>query len=169
MQLCKQSLSMSFMLLQWGTFRQTGHLSSSQEVVRLVRHEDRCGELCTTVLAKHENCKIPGLLQPLPIPSSAWQDISLDFIEGLPNSEGYSIIFVVVDRFTKYAHFIALRHPYTTASVANVFIQHIARLHGIPRSIVSSVYQFLMAGAIQRLEDNIGDKYCLPPTNRWPD
>lgn len=87
--------------------------------------------------AKHEHCKTSGLLQPLPIPQAAWQDISLDFIEGLPNSEAYTVIMVVVDRFTKYTHFIALKHPYTAASVARAFLQHVVRLHGIPHSIVS--------------------------------
>lgn len=63
--------------------------------------------------AKHELCKYPGLLQPLPIPEGAWQEISMDFIEGLPVSKGYDVIFVVVDRYTKYAHFIPLKHPFS--------------------------------------------------------
>jgi hypothetical protein len=63
--------------------------------------------------SKHENCKYPGLLDPLPIPDMAWTHISMDFIEGLPKSNGKDVILVVVDRLTKYAHFIALSHPYT--------------------------------------------------------
>ena len=61
----------------------------------------------------------------------------MDFIEGLRRSEGYDSIFVVVDRLSKYAHFMALCHPYTTKTVANVFISEIVRLHGFPSSIVS--------------------------------
>lgn len=57
--------------------------------------------------AKHEHCSYPGLLQPLVIPSAAWQDVSMDFIEGLPLSKGANVIFVVVDRYTKFAHFFA--------------------------------------------------------------
>uniref|UniRef100_A0A0A8YT52 Integrase catalytic domain-containing protein n=1 Tax=Arundo donax TaxID=35708 RepID=A0A0A8YT52_ARUDO len=87
--------------------------------------------------AKHDNCKYPGLLQPLPVPMSQWQDISLDFIEGLPLSDGYSIILVVVDQFTKYSHFIPLKHPFTAQSVAKEFMHNIVRLHGLPRSTVS--------------------------------
>lgn len=64
----------------------------------------------------------PGLLQPNKIPDGAWLDISIDFIEGLPNSGGKSVILVVVDRFTKYAHFLPLAHPYSAATVAEVFI-----------------------------------------------
>src|SRR6185437_13277432 len=57
--------------------------------------------------AKPDRSKYPGLLQPLPAPSSAWQIISMDFIEGLPKSKGKNCILVVVDKFTKYSHFLA--------------------------------------------------------------
>jgi hypothetical protein len=65
--------------------------------------------------AKHELCKYSGLLQPLPIPQYSWTDISMYFIEGLPVSYGYSVILVVVDRFTKYSHFFTVKHPYSAA------------------------------------------------------
>ena len=87
--------------------------------------------------AKHELCKYPGLLQPLPIPKGPWQSFSMDFIEGLPKSEGYSSILVVVDRFTKVSHFIPLKHPFTAAGVAKAFLQNVVRLHGLPLPIVS--------------------------------
>jgi hypothetical protein len=61
----------------------------------------------------------------------------MDFVEGLPKVHGKSVILTVVDRFSKYAHFIALGHPYTAASVARAFFDNIVRLHGFPLSIVS--------------------------------
>ena len=67
---------------------------------------------------KTESLQPASLLQPLKVPSQVWADISMDFIEGLPKVSGKSIILTVVDRFSKYAHFIALGHPYTAASVA---------------------------------------------------
>ncbi|XP_068666435.1 uncharacterized protein [Aristolochia californica] len=67
----------------------------------------------------------------------AYADISMDFVEGLPQSLGKSILFVDVDRFSMYAHFIPMAHPYTTSRVAHIFLRHIVRLHGIPESIVS--------------------------------
>jgi hypothetical protein len=87
--------------------------------------------------AKHENCKVPDLLSPLPIPDNAWQDVSMDFIDGLPKCEGYSVILVVVDRFTKYGHFFPLKHPYSAQSVAQVFFNNIVKLYGLPKTIVS--------------------------------
>uniref|UniRef100_A0A2N9ER56 Integrase catalytic domain-containing protein n=1 Tax=Fagus sylvatica TaxID=28930 RepID=A0A2N9ER56_FAGSY len=78
-----------------------------------------------------------GLLQPLPIPHRPWYSISMDFIEGLPNSNKQNVILVIVVRLTKYVHFFSLAHPYTAAKVASLFMQNIFKLHGLPSSIVS--------------------------------
>jgi hypothetical protein len=69
------------------------------DVLEYVKQCDVCQH------AKGERTHPPGLLQPLPIPQGAWQDLTMDFIEGLPKSEGCDTILVVVDRYTKYAHF----------------------------------------------------------------
>lgn len=87
--------------------------------------------------SKPDRRKLLGLLQPLPVPESARQIISLDFIEGLPSSGHSNSILVVVDLFTKYAHFVPLSHPFTVAVVAKSFMTHIYKLHGLPHSIVS--------------------------------
>jgi hypothetical protein len=61
--------------------------------------------------AKAERIHTPGLLQSLPIPQGAWQDLTMDFIEGLPKSKWCNSILVLVDRFSKYAHFSHLNIP----------------------------------------------------------
>jgi hypothetical protein len=86
---------------------------------------------------KGETVKSPGTLQPLPIPPAIWKDISMDFITGLPKSGNKSVIMVVVDRLSKYAHFCALPHPFTASSVAQIFMDQVFKLHGMPHSIVS--------------------------------
>ncbi|MCH83059.1 hypothetical protein A2U01_0003873, partial [Trifolium medium] len=78
-----------------------------------------------------------GLLQPLPIPHQVWEDIAMDFITSLPMSFGFTVIMVVIDRLTKYSHFVALKADYTSKTVAEAFMLNIAKLHGIPKSIVS--------------------------------
>ena len=94
-------------------------------------------ECSTCQRNKHENIATPGLLQPLPVPHAPFIDISMDFVEGLPKSEGKDVIMVVVDRFSKYAHFMSLSHPFTASLVAKVFMDNIYKLHGLPASIVS--------------------------------
>jgi transposase InsO family protein len=61
----------------------------------------------------------------------------MDFVEGLPQSGLANCILVVVDKFTKYVHFLSLKHPYTASSVAKLYLDQIYRLHGLPLSIVS--------------------------------
>ncbi|PRQ22490.1 putative nucleotidyltransferase, Ribonuclease H [Rosa chinensis] len=86
---------------------------------------------------KYESIHPPGLLQPLPIPDHTWEDISMDFVEGLPDSQGYNAIMVVVDRLSKYAHFVPVSHPFTASQIADTFMKHIFKLHGMPKRIVS--------------------------------
>jgi hypothetical protein len=71
---------------------------------------------------KGETVKSPGTLQPLPIPPAIWRDISMDFIIGLPQSGNKSVMMVVVDRLSKYAHFCALQNPFTTSMMAQIFM-----------------------------------------------
>lgn len=78
-----------------------------------------------------------GMLKPLPIPEGPWQDISMDFVTGLPWSNGCDAIFMVVDRLTKMRHMISCRDTCTAEQLAEIFVRHIFRLHGLPRSIVS--------------------------------
>ena len=100
-------------------------------VEEYIKSCDICQKIKTKTMAP------AGLLQPLPIPCQVWDDISLDFVEGLPMSHGKNAIMVVVDRFSKYAHFLPLTHPFTAKLVADKFVEGIVKLHGMPISIIS--------------------------------
>ena len=86
---------------------------------------------------KSETSSLVGLLQRLSIPTTPWTDVSLDFMEGLPKSQGFEVILVVVDQLNKYAYFVPVSHPYTTAKIASLYMSHIFKPHGMPTSIVS--------------------------------
>lgn len=81
---------------------------------------------------KVEALYVVGLLQKLSILVKNWKDISMDFIERLPPSGGKSVILVVIDKLSKYTHFISISHPYTALIVAKVFMDNIFKLHGMP-------------------------------------
>ncbi|KAJ0810360.1 putative nucleotidyltransferase, Ribonuclease H [Helianthus annuus] len=86
---------------------------------------------------KHSTSPPSGLLQPLPLPSMVFEGIAMDFITGLPVSQGKSVIMVVVDRLSKYGHFFGLPTSFTTSTVVTVFVNEIVRLHGVPLDIVT--------------------------------
>eukprot|EP00253_Pinus_taeda_P035101 PITA_35101 len=101
----------------------------------VVEYLARCLE-CQQVKAEHQHPA--GLLQPLPIPEWKWETITMDFIMGLPKSKkNNDSIMVVVDKLSKSAHFIPVQSTYHAAQIANVFMQNIFKLHGMPKTIIS--------------------------------
>lgn len=85
---------------------------------------------------KNEHSFPAGFLQPLPISNQKWESISMDFITRLPRVQGKDYIYVVVDRFSKFAH---LRHCKLIYSgqVVDLFFREVFRLYGLPKTIVS--------------------------------
>jgi len=77
-----------------------------------------------------------GLLEPLEVPMRRWMAIYMDFIVGLPKSDGYTKIEVIVDRYSKMSHFIPLKTEEHIKKLALTFIEEIWCLHGLPKSIV---------------------------------
>ena len=94
-----------------------------------------CFLTCQNVKIEHQ--KPSGLLQNLEIPEWKWDSISIDFIMGLPSTtSGHNAIWVIVDRLTKSAHFLAIAAEYSLERLAKIYMKEIVRLHGIPKSIV---------------------------------
>ncbi|WVZ83054.1 hypothetical protein U9M48_030238, partial [Paspalum notatum var. saurae] len=101
--------------------------------------------------AKIEHLRLPGLLQPLPVPEQSWATINMDFIEGLPKSGKFDVTLVMVDKFTKYAHFIPRSHPFTALSVAQEFLNTVYRLHGLPQAITTDRNRIFTSNLWQEL------------------
>jgi len=112
-------------------------------------------DICKRVKASH--LRPAGLLQPLTIPSEKWEDISIDFIVGLPKTaKGYDSTWVVVDRFTKSAHFIPVKTGYKSHQYAELYIARIVSLHGIPKTIISDRGSQFVARFLEQLHAALG-------------
>ena len=91
---------------------------------------------CQQVKAEHQ--RPAGLLQPLRIPEWKWEDIAMDFVVGLPKTVGqHDSVWVIVDRYTKSAHFLPVKVTFTVDQYAELYVKEIVRLHGAPKTIVS--------------------------------
>ncbi|XP_044481390.1 uncharacterized protein LOC123207965 [Mangifera indica] len=88
-------------------------------------------------LDKTERQKQAGLLQPLPIPERPWESVSMDFVSGFPKVDGKGSVLVVVDRFSKYAVFIAAPQTCQAHTAAELFFRHVVKIFGLPRDIIS--------------------------------
>lgn len=121
--------------------------------------------------SKYDPVASPGLLQPLPVPEFIWVDVSMDFISVLPKSAGYEVIFVVVDRLSRYGHFIPLAHPYSALQVAQAYLDNVFKLHGWPRSTMSDRDAIFLSQLWQGLFSLHGTEFLLSsayhPRQKW--
>ena len=102
--------------------------------IEIARYVAKC-DTCQRVKAIHLNSV--GPLHPLLVPSWKWDDISIDFIVGLPmTSKGFDSIWVIVDRLTKLAHFLLVKLKYLAMRYAKLYIDRIMSLHGVPKTII---------------------------------
>ena len=124
--------------------------------VEIAKYVSEC-DTCSRIKASH--LKTAGTLQPLPIPSWKWDDISMDFIVGLPlTSRNHDSIWVIVDRLTKTAHFIAVHTTYSTKDYAELYLDRIVRLHGVPKTIISDRGSQFVARFWEQLHESLGTK-----------
>ena len=104
----------------------------------MLRDVENVVKRCMDCLRAKSRLMPHGLYTPLPTPTAPWEDLSMDFIVGLPRTKkGRDSIMVVVDRFSKMAHFIACHKTDDATNVAGLFFREIVRLHGVPKTIVS--------------------------------
>jgi hypothetical protein len=124
-----------------------------REIARYISECDTCQRI------KASHLKVAGPLQPLPIPSWKWEDICMDFIVELPNtSRHHDSIWVIVDRLTKAAHFLPVHTTHRTEKYAEIYIDHIVRLHGIPRTIVSNRGAPFVERFWEQLQESLGTR-----------
>lgn len=113
---------------------------------------------------KGEIVAYPRLLQPLPISSRAWEHIAMDFIR-LPKTYGKDSVLVVIDRYTKFAYFFALTHPYMATQVAQIFLDNVCKLHGLLNSIVSDRDPIFVSNSWKELFKGL--KFHLKPSTTY--
>jgi IS30 family transposase len=133
-----------------------GNFWWSNMKVDIAKYVSEC-DTCSRIKASH--LKTAGTLQPLPIPSWKWDDISIDFIVGLPLTyRNHDSIWVVVDRLTKTAHFIAVNSTYSTKDYAEIYLDCVVRLHGIPKTIISDRGPQFICHFWEQLHKSLGTK-----------
>lgn len=109
--------------------------------------------------------KTYGLLNPLETPDRPWRSIEIDFLCGLPNSNNYSVIMVVVDRFSKMIHLIPFKDIPDAKSTAKAFLQSIFRIHGLPSDIYTDRGSQFTSALWQNLMEELGIKSKIATTD----
>ena len=124
--------------------------------IEIARYIAKC-DTCQKVKAIH--LRSAGELQPLPILAWKWEDISMDFIVGLPKtSKGFDPIWVILDRLTKSAHFLPVKSIYPTIQYAKIYLARIMSLHGVPKTIVSDRGTQFVSSFWKQLHASLGTK-----------
>ncbi|CAL9097860.1 unnamed protein product [Musa textilis] len=112
---------------------------------------------CQQIKVEHQ--RPGGLLQPLVIPEWKWECITMDFVSGLPRtSRKHDAIWVIIDRLTKSAHFLPINMTYSLDKLADLYVNEIVRLHGIPKEIISDRDSRFLSRFWRRLQESMGTK-----------
>jgi hypothetical protein len=124
--------------------------------IEIARYVAKCD---TFRRVKAIHMKAARTLQSLPIPTWKWEDISMDFIVGLPRiAEGFDSIWVIIDRLTKTAHFLPVKTYYPVITYAQIYVARILSLHGLPKTIVSDRGPQFVSKFWEELHKSLGTK-----------
>ena len=121
-----------------------------ETIKRYVKNCDRCQQ------SKAVRHALYGLLQLNEVPDEPWRSIAMDFITDLPESDGYDTILVVINRLTKMSYFISCKKNLVAGQFTTRFMQHIVRLHGIPRDIISDRESLFTSGLWNQITEKFG-------------
>ena len=112
---------------------------------------------CQKVKAEHRHST--GELQPIELPEWKWDQITMDFVVGLPRTtNGHDVVWVIVDRLTKSAHFLPIKITYSLEQLAYFYVNEIIRLHGVPKSIISDRDSDFMSAFWRSVQKAMGTK-----------
>ncbi|WVZ74219.1 hypothetical protein U9M48_022431 [Paspalum notatum var. saurae] len=132
----------------------------------IAKYVSEC-HVCKRVKADH--LKPAGMLHPLNIPAWKWEDIHMDFVVGLPRTQkGYDSIWVIIDRFTKSAHFLPVKTVYRANTYAELYIAKIVSLHSVPRTITSdrgSVFVSRFGSSYEVSRHKVDPRLAVPPSD----
>ena len=121
------------------------------------------GTCASCQMNKPSQSKPAGLLQPVQVPDRPWSSISVDFITGLPNENEYKwdTVAVFVDRFSKMVHFVPCKETTSSKDFAELFMDNIFKLHGLPVEIISDRDARFTAGFWKELTSLLGTRQCM--------
>ena len=104
-------------------------------------------------------------LEPFPVPMGKWEDITLDFVTKPPRRKnGHDLIWIIMDRFTKIAHFMVANERWSMDKLANAYVKEIVRLYIVPLTIVSNRDSGFTSRFWRSLQEEMGTKLCLSTT-----
>jgi hypothetical protein len=122
-----------------------------REIARYVAGCDTCHRV------KADHLTTVGNLHPLNVPEWKWEDICMDFIMGRPRtSRGHDSIWVIMDHLTKSSHFILIVTRYRARQYVELYIKHMVRYHGIPKTIISNRGSIFVAHFWEQLHECLG-------------
>jgi hypothetical protein len=148
---------------------QFGCIRMKRETTHYVSECYTCQKVKADYMQPGDLLQHGDLLQPLSIPDWKWDDISMDFIMGLPlTARKFNSIWVIVHRLTKSAHFIPVNTNYNVQKYAEIYIARMLCLHGVLKTIISNQGSQLFGATAHVPRGSLDSQFSLLPSDGWP-